>query len=73
VLAGAGVDLAAVERAHAGRPRIDGRGAGTASARLPRVNVAVSREVEASLAARSAERGVSRSVLVREALDLYLS
>jgi hypothetical protein len=34
--------------------------------------MAVSRDVEASLAARSAERGVSRSVLVREALDLYL-
>ncbi|MDR1189021.1 MAG: hypothetical protein LBK95_16490 [Bifidobacteriaceae bacterium] len=42
----AGVDVEAVERAHAGRPRVDGRAIGSEPSRSPRVNVAVSREVD---------------------------
>ncbi|MCL2091382.1 MAG: ribbon-helix-helix domain-containing protein [Micrococcales bacterium] len=70
VLTAAGVDVPAVERA-VGRPRVDG-GTGTAGVRSPRVNVAISPETDALLAEAGRRQGLSRSALVRQALDAYL-
>lgn len=72
MLAAAGVDIAAVER-RVGRPRLDGTPPSARGHRSPRVNVAVSETTDAAIEARRLELGVSRSDLVRQAIDLYLA
>jgi hypothetical protein len=70
LLESAGIDVAAVERS-VGRPRIGGAHA-PKGVRSPRVNVAISDQTDELLDQLGKRRGVSRSVLVREALDTYL-
>ncbi len=72
VLEAAGVDLAAVERA-AGRPRVGRRDSAPKGVRSPRVHVAISLTQDQLLDQLAHDRGQSRSELVREALDTYLS
>jgi len=70
VLEAAGVDVEAVER-RVGRPRIDGK-AGRKGERSARLNFAVT-DAQAALIDRLAGSGRTRSDIVREALDEYLS
>ncbi len=72
VLEAAGVDIAAVERA-AGRPRVGRRDKAPKGTRSPRVNVSISLTQDQLLDKLVHDRGRSRSDLVREALDSYLS
>jgi len=67
----AGADVAAVER-RVGRPRVDRAETAPAGVRSPRVNVAITQRQEHLLDQHAARRGVSRSELVREAIDDYL-
>lgn len=69
LLKAAGVDVEQVERNVGGRPRL---GEGQKGTRSPRLNVAISENLDLLLDALEKERGVSRSSLVREALDHYL-
>jgi len=73
MLVEAGVDVEVVER-RGGRPRV-GDGAGHPGRRSPRLNVAVSAEVHDLVTRAAAARGggTTRSDIVREALDEYLS
>lgn len=70
LLEAAGVDVAAVER-RVGRPRIGGK-AGRKGERSTRVNVAVT-DAQAAIIDRLTGEGRTRSDIVREALDEYLS
>lgn len=70
VLEAAGVDVTAVERS-VGRPRVGGA-TSPKGVRSPRVNVAISEQTNALLEEVGRRRGVSRSTIVREALDSYL-
>ena len=70
LLESAGVDVEAVERS-VGRPRVGGSHA-PKGVRSPRVNVAISDKTDELLHQLGRRRGVSRSDLVREALDTYL-
>jgi Ribbon-helix-helix protein, copG family len=70
LLEAAGVDVAAVERAVGGRPRLDP--AAPRGTRSPRVNVAIPETMDDVLKAMARSRGVRTSVLVREALARYL-
>jgi hypothetical protein len=72
VLEAAGVDLAAVERA-VGRPRVGRRDSAPKGVRSPRVNVAISLTQDQLLDQLAHDSGRSRSELVREALDTFLS
>lgn len=72
MLEAAGVDIAAIER-RVGRPRLDGASTNPKGHRSPRVNVAVSDATDAAIEARRTALGLSRSDLVRQALDLYLA
>jgi hypothetical protein len=72
VLEAAGVDVAAVERA-AGRPRVGRRDSAPKGIRSPRVNVSISQTQDQLLDQLARDRGQSRSELVREALDTYLT
>lgn len=72
VLKAAGVDIAAVERA-VGRPRVGPRDSAPKGVRSPRVNVSISLTQDQLLDQLARDRGRSRSDLVREALDTYLS
>ena len=69
LLEAAGVDVEQVERNVGGRPRLGGGPKGT---RSPRLNVAISEDLDLLLDELERQRGVSRSTLVREALDRYL-
>jgi hypothetical protein len=71
VLEAAGVDIAAVERA-VGR-RVGRHESAPQGVRSPRVNVAISLTQDRLLDQLAQARGRSRSDLVREALDHYLS
>jgi hypothetical protein len=73
LLEAAGVDVVAVERS-VGRPRVGG-GTGRRGQRSPRVNVTVSEVLDAMIDAELARRhdGSTRSDIVREALDDYLT
>lgn len=71
VLEAAGVDVGAIERS-VGRPRVGGS-TGPKGVRSPRVNVAISDTADQLLNQLGRRRGMSRSELVREALDSYLS
>jgi Ribbon-helix-helix protein, copG family len=72
VLEAAGVDVVSVERA-AGRPRVGRRDSAPKGIRSPRVNVSISQTQDQLLDQLVRDRGRSRSELVREALDTYLS
>lgn len=72
VLEAAGVDVAAVERA-VGRPRVGRHESAPKGVRSPRVTVAISLTQDQLLDQLAHARGRSRSELVREALDNYLS
>ena len=69
LLEAAGVDVEQVERNVGGRPRLGG---GPKGMRSPRLNVAISENLDLLLDELERQRGVSRSALVREALDRYL-
>lgn len=69
LLEAAGVDVRAVERS-VGRPRVGG-GAGRRGVRSPRVNVTISAAQEAAIE-RLEQQGLTRSQIVRDALDRYL-
>lgn len=69
LLEAAGVDVEQVERNAGGRPRL---GDGPKGIRSPRLNVAISENLDLLLDELGRQRGVSRSALVREALDRYL-
>ena len=71
VLESAGVDVVGIERS-VGRPRIGGTSSAPKGVRSPRVNVAISAHTDELLNQLEQRRGVSRSELVREALDHYL-
>ncbi|WP_217616177.1 CopG family transcriptional regulator [Cellulomonas sp. GbtcB1] len=70
VLEAAGVDVGAVERS-VGRPRVGG-GQGRRGVRSPRVNVTISAAQEAAIE-RLEQQGLTRSQIVRDALDRYLA
>jgi hypothetical protein len=72
VLEAAGVDIAAVERA-VGRPRVGRLDKAPKGSRSPRVNVSISLTQDQLLDKLVHDQGRSRSELVREALDTYLS
>ncbi|PZS30875.1 MAG: hypothetical protein DLM58_12915 [Pseudonocardiales bacterium] len=72
LLEAAGVDIAAVERA-AGRPRVGPRDSAPKGVRSPRVNVSISLTQDQLLDQLAHAHGRTRSDLVREALDTYLS
>jgi hypothetical protein len=72
VLEDAGVDIAAVDRA-AGRPRVGRLESAAKGVRSPRVNVSISQTQNQLLDQLALDRGRSRSELVREAIDSYLS
>ena len=72
VIEAAGVDLAAVDRA-VGRPRVGRHEHAPKGVRSPRVNVAITLTQDQQLAQLAQARGRSRSELVREAIDIYLS
>lgn len=69
LLEAAGVDVEQVERNVGGRPRL---GDGPRGTRSPRLNVAISENLDLLLDELERQRGVSRSAIVREALDSYL-
>jgi hypothetical protein len=70
LLTDAGIDVDAVDRT-VGRPRVGGDKA-IPGVRSPRVNVAISATANDQLHHLEQQRGVSRSELVREAIDYYL-
>jgi len=73
-LEAAGVDIAALEQriAKGGRPRLDGQLPGVGR-RAPRVNVAIPATVEQLLNQRVSATGQSKSEVVRDALEAYLT
>ncbi len=73
-LEAAGVDLDALEAriAKGGRPRLDGAPTGVGE-RAPRVNVSIPSTIEDLLIERIATTGRSKSELVRDALEAYLT
>lgn len=72
MLEAAGLDVAAVER-RVGRPRLDGQPPRPHGQRSPRINVAVSDQTNQAIEEVRAKLGLSRSDLVRKALDAYLA
>lgn len=72
MLAAAGVDIDALER-RVGRPRVGRKESASKGVRSPRVNVAISMHTDEQLTQLGIRRGVSRSELVRQALEEYLS
>ena len=70
----AGVDIAALEEriAKGGRPRLDGHLPGIGE-RAPRVNVSIPLTIEQLLNQRVSATGQSKSEVVRDALEAYLT
>ena len=73
-LEAAGLDIAALEQriAKGGRPRLDGHLTGVGE-RAPRVNVSIPPTIEQLLNQRISATGQSKSEVVRDALEAYLT